>query len=399
MNLLKNLRFRLAALLVAVLAGFPRTRILANDQVIEIAIANGAAEMADPDAEGWTLLAKYGDWPHVSGVVQRLNKSAAESLANSLSGAMARVKRFFTGASPAIPVYHGHPDDPFFASHGHEDRNAYAKVTELKPGQDGIYGRIDWTEAGQALRREVGKLFFSPRWSVLPTGDKKILTPTTFLSFGLTPTPNIPGAPANSLPVTETKTETTVMNETQLNLLRAALKLDASADASAIFAKANAVIAAHGKLETDLSNANTSLADTEKARKAAVDRADAERKKLATIHVDQAIANGRVLPASKEAEVLALCNSTDFDAAVTNLEKRDVVLKTASNSRTSELGKRKGEAMPSAKAKEAEGKFLALVNAKITTACDRDAAWALVKATPEGQRLWEEWNEKDQPAA
>lgn len=139
----------------------------------------------------WVQLSPYGDFPHNRGL-QRLNREAAEQMAAQFQSLRGRIGRLFGGA----PFYVGHPDLP--GSSELADRKAYGWVTQLEAREDGLYGQVQWSEAGRDLLRNAHYKYLSPFWEAREIGSengRRVYQPIALVSVGLTNQPNIPVRP------------------------------------------------------------------------------------------------------------------------------------------------------------------------------------------------------------
>lgn len=105
--------------------------------------------------EQWVQLSPYGDFPHNRGV-QRVDRAAAGEMVAQFHSFRARLGRLFGG----VPFYVGHPDVP--ASSELVDRKAYGWIVELEAREDGLFGRVKWSEAGLELLRNAHFKYLSP---------------------------------------------------------------------------------------------------------------------------------------------------------------------------------------------------------------------------------------------
>jgi hypothetical protein len=141
--------------------------------------------------EDWVQLSPYGEFPHARGL-QRVDRAAAEGLAAQFRSFLGRAGRLFGG----VPFYVGHPDLPQASELC--DRKAYGWVEELQAREDGLYGRVKWSEAGLELLRNGHFKFLSPFWEakeIAVEGGRKVYRPTVLISVGLTNQPNLPVRP------------------------------------------------------------------------------------------------------------------------------------------------------------------------------------------------------------
>jgi hypothetical protein len=145
--------------------------------------------------EEWVQLSPFGDFPHARGL-QRMNRAAAEAMVAQFHSFRGRLGRLFGG----VPFYVGHPDLP--NSSETVDRKAYGWIMEIEAREEGLFGRVKWSDAGLELLRNAHFKFLSPYWEAREIGQengRRIYQPIALLSAGLTNQPNIPVRPlANS---------------------------------------------------------------------------------------------------------------------------------------------------------------------------------------------------------
>jgi hypothetical protein len=149
--------------------------------------------------EEWLQLSPYGDFPHARGV-QRVDRAAAEAMVAQFNSFSGRAGRLFGG----VPFYAGHPDLP--GANELADRKAYGWIVELAAREDGLHGRVKWSDAGLELLRNAHYKFLSPFWEakeIAAENGRKIYRPTALISAGLTNQPNIPVKPLANEAVSE----------------------------------------------------------------------------------------------------------------------------------------------------------------------------------------------------
>lgn len=135
----------------------------------------------------WIKLLDFGNYPHAQGL-QKVDKNACTCLIKTFYSLLNKFKRKFAG----LPVYIGHPDDPFFAYQpGHCDKKIYAWVKGLKIDQTSLLIDIQWTEEGSKLIQNKAYQYLSPRWEMEVIGPQTF-SPFKLISIGLTNRPNIP---------------------------------------------------------------------------------------------------------------------------------------------------------------------------------------------------------------
>ncbi|HEX7860066.1 MAG TPA: DUF935 family protein [Verrucomicrobiae bacterium] len=141
--------------------------------------------------EEWVQLSPYGDYPHARGI-QRIDRAGVDTLVAQFSSFRARLGRLFGG----VPFYVGHPDLP--NSSELVDRKAYGWINEIEAREDGLYGRVKWSDAGMELLRNAHFKFLSPYWEAREIGKENgraVYQPIALISAGLTNQPNIPVRP------------------------------------------------------------------------------------------------------------------------------------------------------------------------------------------------------------
>jgi hypothetical protein len=145
-----------------------------------------------------------------------VDRTAAETLTSNFHSFSGKLGRRFAG----VPFYVGHPDVPGFEN-TYPDQKAYGWVMALESRDDGLYGQIKWSKAGNELLENAHYKFLSPYWEAAEIDfekGRKVFRPQSLISVGLTNQPNIPVLPlANS----ETPSEpdvTTILTNLGLDL-------------------------------------------------------------------------------------------------------------------------------------------------------------------------------------
>lgn len=232
----------------------------------------------------------------------------------------ARLARRFGG----VPVYVGHPDEPAFAgTPGHTDTRAHGWVQELDARNDGLYGRIKWSETGRELIANAHYRFLSPRWAMRRLDDGAY-EPLRLISIGLTNMPNIPGeAIANAAPALVEDGPNADVEDTAT--------VDAFANSETATAES---FAGSNAGECDLEAANVGL----QARLRELEQAFAdERRERIEAVLSNAVQSAIIAPhARAEWEQLL---SGDFDAGLQKLNSLRPLLNT--RSQTENLGRRR----------------------------------------------------------
>lgn len=386
-----------------------------------LALANAAG--IELDADGWALI-PYGDTHHNAhdgrkapgaevpealrkGVIQRFSRENAEAMAKDFGSLLGRIKRAVVG----LPVFKGHPDAPRFANF-FRDKTERGTISDMQVTDAGLRLRPVLTEKG-AEDVESGWSQFSPYWDLKFSGANSadglpVYEPFKLHSIGLVPRGNMPGL---SL-INADLLSPTMKNEliALLALLGITVPPETADDAIAPFieqaktkiAEANT---AKTKAETDLVTANqaktkaegdlaTANASIETLKAAQISAANAhaealktERRERAVVVVGQAVAEGRVLAAEKDAQILALANAADFAASAAALAALPKKMKT--QSAIGDLAQTGREQT------DRQTQFLSLVNAKMDAPEIKalaphlryDAAFTAISATEEGKAL------------
>lgn len=346
-----------------------------NDPTQLVGLSN-AFELLQDD---WIQLSPLGDFPHLAGI-QRIDKKATDAMANSFNSFFAKLGRRFTG----VPFYIGHPDVPGIANE-YPDKKAYGWVEKLESRVDGLYGKVKWSDPGQALLANAHYKFFSPYWDAAEVGfekGRKVFSPQTLLSVGLTNSPNIPVLPlANEEP---TKKPTEIMNPKTLAALVALLSMANTATPEQVEARILELQTSGTSLtglQNETSTTATALANEQNAHTATrgkVTEAETkfanERKARRTLLLDNAIEHGRITGAQRPEWETKLANDATFETEAANLSRLAPAIKTTPI--TGNLGNRKAEL---ANVQERSVKVRELVQAKEASGLSYDAAFAAVQ--------------------
>jgi len=279
------------------------------------------------DADGWALIAPYGEHPKQRMVVrngavqserfiQVFDDAVADTvLASERGGIFKRLIR----AVVKRPIYRGHPDLKIHSPEtlaNSEPLTPIGIVGDWRKTERGLEFKPELVPAGAQAVENEGCKYPSIYWWVAETGEvrngAKVVKPTGIISVGLTAHNNISGvdslANANA-----TKPAATTDNKTQNeNHMKSLLLgwLAAQGIALANDATDQAVLEAFSKewltrgvSITSLSNEKVTLTANLKA----------ERLGRAQAVADLALAQGKLKAEDREAKVTALANSTDFD--------------------------------------------------------------------------------------
>lgn len=182
---------------------------------LTLALASSVALPAQGQAPDWIHLL-----PTAAGGIQTRNGLGPYSVEDA-----AEVIRASLANERGMPIDENHATDLAAPKGGPAPARGW--IVELQARDDGIWGRIDWTEAGRALLSDRAYRGISP--VITHTKDGKIVQ---ILRASLTNTPNLMGL-------------TPVLNqETSMTMARLAEKLGLAAEATE-----DAILAAIGKLQ------------------------------------------------------------------------------------------------------------------------------------------------------
>jgi hypothetical protein len=412
-----------------------------------------AIELGPRGEDGFYRLTPYGRHPYGDGGdLQVVDQAGGDALVRRFDAANSLFVNMMRKGSGHRPIYEGHPDHPVFSSrHGHDNCTIQGEITAIQTRADGIYVKPVWKDAGNELLNSGEKLYWSPRWVTTLTGreqDVRIWRPYKLMSAGLTPTPNIMGCAANSLPKIQTKKKMKLIQDIlnrlgftepqitafansaegapadteiesrlgaqldmangyfdlQIALMRALGYADEEIDglrddgATApsledLVAKMTAAFGTADQANESLTTAQAELT-TEQERVTALtaDLANA-RQAHATLVVENAIEAGRLPEADRVATITQLTESADMANAIADLEKAEAALPTGSV--VDGVGKRKGEMQDMANARNTFNRKLEdFANAKgIDLKADYPTAYFKFKKTAEGQELLTQMSE------
>ncbi|MEO0510559.1 MAG: phage protease [Verrucomicrobiota bacterium] len=362
--------------------------------------------------DGFMRLVKFGDHPQGPNDIQRFQTKQSNAIVTRFKAAANAAVRMIFKTKPYPPAYYGHPDHPQFAAQGHNDFMIRADIMNMETREDGLYIKPDFTDQGNELLSGDKKLYWSPRWVSLMTGDengKRIWEPFKLLSAGLTPTPNILGSAANALPQSQSQPPHTMewiksllmllgFSEDQANALanntdgaptaeqiearvtglrdqangywdleKAIMKvlgytdeqIDAFREDGASAPTLEDLISrlteafsqtVNAQANEQLTTAQADLATaTERVTQLTSDIAN-ERRERATLIVEQAISENRCEESRREETITSLAGAADFANASEEILTADEVLPTGGQ--TNDLGKRKGEIQDQANASQ-----------------------------------------------
>jgi len=155
--------------------------------------------------DGWTLLAPHGDHPHPDGL-QRVNADAVSRM----------LAAWDADGRPEIPIDFDHRTYTRT-----DDTESAGWIQALEARANGLYGRVRWTDAGEAALQGGRYRQLSPTWLVrtadsMDHGATRVVAPVKLLNVALTNQPNIQGLPmlSNSQRASAPNPKTeTVMND------------------------------------------------------------------------------------------------------------------------------------------------------------------------------------------
>jgi hypothetical protein len=366
--------------------------------------------------------------------VQVFDATAANEIVSTHNSLLQRLKRTITGrlgfGTAEIPVYYRHPD----ANEEHADRREYGTLSNLRVGEDGLYGVIAYNEFGQQLLENVKNLRISPTWKLRALSDDLTRTaPRRLLSLGLTQFPNIPTAVAVN--------ENTEHQKNMKDLLKALLAalsfsnerieatVNGGADAVSITEGTNALgavvtaanerdeamTAANGYFDVqmaimkflgytdeeidaaredssaapEVSDMITRLEEKLGASATAANENAELRKLVAANEVEAAISSGKIKPAEKDDHIQKLVDAEDFATAcneLSDLEEQSAI-KTQRRTSTKDLGARDSQELTAAN--EAQEKFNGLIADRKSKGLSHTDAYNSVAASAEGKQLLE----------
>lgn len=356
----------------------------AGPDLIMVALANEARhveavpltglsnEIDAATGDGWARI-PYGEWPHEQGL-QRFGRAEAEAMVGYFKNTWNRIKRAVVG----MPIFRGHPDLAAVANE-YPDKGVYGTIADLEARGDGLYLRPILSEAGALLVNEQGLKFFSPHWLARKLPDeagKPVFAPAFLVSIGLTARPNIAGT---SLVNAQPQPATTTMPPWLLLLLglaNEATEAQVTAKVTDLLARPETTALANEKTRADglaaeIENRKSEIATLTTAL------ANAQSAHAETL-IASAIAAGRITEAQKPVWLARLQRDFAAESVALGNEAPGTAVKIAP--RTAALGARKA-ASPAAE------QFHALVNARTAQGEGYQAAWAAVKATPQGKAL------------
>lgn len=172
-------------------------------------------------ADGWFHLVPRGEYPNTTDdgrkVMQVLDDAAFEAM----------LKNF----EPKLLI-----DQEHFSHDTDKSSEAFGWIAELQKRADGIWGRVEWTDIGDAAVKNRRYRFLSPTWRQLQVlGNGERVRPLHLLDVGLTNQPNIRGmVPLSNRNDEFRRTDAADSNNNKTNapMKQIAVKLGLAAEAS-----------------------------------------------------------------------------------------------------------------------------------------------------------------------
>ena len=169
------------------------------------ALAFSLTNDAEIGADGWCLIAPFGEWPKTrlyrengqvkqQQFIQVLDNASADAMVQDFNGLVGKIKRWVS----AVPVLRGHGDlNQVDAAAISNDQSVVklGTVDQLRKGARGVEAHFALDPDGQNAIA-AGCKYPSGFWYVLPNGkrgDSIIARPFKLISVALTPHPNISG--------------------------------------------------------------------------------------------------------------------------------------------------------------------------------------------------------------
>ena len=364
-----------------------------NNLSIELQVT--AINESAVESDGAALFAPYGDAPNVFAIenpaafraafpsasyreeggvvkvdaIQRITAANSKPVVDRFGSIIGRVNRWLRGA----PVFYRHPDQPGAAE---ADARELGRVVGLEARQEGLFGVPVFNDLGAAAINSREKLFFSPRFTFLPTGvegGSLVFEPTAFVSVGLTPQPNLAADAANEAAASAANSQKTTMNKVVLLGALAGLGINMAADASDD-AIATEIKGLGSRLTTGATAANER--DTAKAE---VDRLKAEIESLKTsaaneakttrdLAINAAIKDGRITEANRAQWEMILTASAANGLAVLNGLPKTLKTEALKNPTTAATGANEQQKSGFDRALAATQKAIAGVNEEASKA-------------------------------
>lgn len=174
-------------------------------------------------SDGWIHLAPLGDWPHYrndgDNAVQRLNAATVAAM----------VADWEKQGSPQLLIDYDHGSE-------RDDGGTEAAgwINALEARADGLYGKVEWTDAGKAAVNGKRYRFISPVWLAKANGKQvdelPVVEPFALLRAAVTNRPNLPVKPLTN--ASRINPQVTDMSDTNTDLKKIANRLGLSESAT-----------------------------------------------------------------------------------------------------------------------------------------------------------------------
>jgi len=216
-------------------------------------------------ADNWYHLVPLGEYPlrekntagKVTTRIQVLDARALDALVNSFH--------------PKLLI-----DQEHWSYDLERSSEAYGWVTEVQKRDDGLWGKVEWTDLGEAAVKNKRYRYLSPVWLPRDTESlgKDRLRPLRLDSAGLTNTPNLRGmVPLSNRSSPDGPTSPDRPNNKKGNMNSVATKLGLSAEASeeAILAAVTGIITERDGIKAEITPLKNRVSELETANKELLD--------------------------------------------------------------------------------------------------------------------------------
>lgn len=309
-------------------------------------------DVAALNAEGWALLAPFGEHPksrtvRKNGAVQEekfiqvLDQEAAARLLSRENSLFRRIRRAVVG----IPVYKGHPDlrvhSPETVQGGRGRAEQIGVIDQVRQTARGIEAHFVLSPAGADAVEKEGCKYPSALWLVEPIGQRggaTLARPFKLLSAGLTAHPNICGVEslANARSADTQKT-----HKPDMKLIAGWLLAQGATLADSDSPTELEVLDALQKLHTAQAGDVVSLANEKSTLAGQLNALEQQVASLKTSRAgavaDLAIAKGKLALAERETRIAALANATDFEKDAAALLGAATRFKTIANAESGKV--------------------------------------------------------------
>lgn len=196
-------------------------------------------------ADGWFHLVPRGEYPHTGDD----GKTRVQVIDDASLDAM--LKNF----APKVLI-----DQEHFSHMPDKSSEAMGWISELQKRDDGLWGKVEWTDIGDAAVKNRRYRFLSPTWRKLQSlgGDK--VRPLHLLDVGLTNQPNIRGmVPLSNREGSEEFRRTDPADSNNKNQTKAPMKQIAALLGLAAEASEDSILTAVTALKNRATDAETKL--------------------------------------------------------------------------------------------------------------------------------------------